>query len=129
MPDAPRLGLLLFAHGARDPGWATPFKEIQRRLLAAGPTWPVELAFLEWMAPTLDQAAERLVAQGVATVLVVPLFMAQGGHIKQDLPRLLAELGQRHPAVTFRVTSAVGEIPEILDALAGWIGREGQNLL
>ena len=40
-------GLLLFAHGARDPNWARPFQAVADRVRAARPGVPVELAFLD----------------------------------------------------------------------------------
>jgi len=46
-------GLILFAHGARDPRWALPFEAVAARVRAQRPGVPVRLAFLEFMAPTL----------------------------------------------------------------------------
>ncbi|TMH04580.1 MAG: cobalamin biosynthesis protein CbiX, partial [Betaproteobacteria bacterium] len=46
-------GLLLIAHGARNPDWAAPFHDMAERVRAAQPGVPVELAFLELMSPTL----------------------------------------------------------------------------
>jgi sirohydrochlorin cobaltochelatase len=43
--------VILFAHGAREPVWAQPLESIRDRLRAAGT--PVELAFLEFMSPSL----------------------------------------------------------------------------
>ena len=82
--------LVLFAHGARDPDWRIPFQRIQQRVSARCPGVTVELAFLELMPPALDEVLERLVATGHSKITIAPLFMAQGGHLKQDLPRLLA---------------------------------------
>ena len=49
MSDAPtpREGLLLFAHGARDPNGARPFEAVRARLLEQAPGVEVRLAFLE----------------------------------------------------------------------------------
>jgi sirohydrochlorin cobaltochelatase len=46
-------GLILFAHGARDPRWATPFEAVAAAVRAARPGLPVRLAFLAFMSPTL----------------------------------------------------------------------------
>jgi sirohydrochlorin ferrochelatase len=37
--DAPMTGLILFAHGARDPRWAEPFEAVAARMCARGPAW------------------------------------------------------------------------------------------
>ena len=113
-----RRGVLLFAHGARDPRWSAPFEAVAARLREAGPALAVELAYLEFMEPTLVQAGERLAAQGCATVDVVPLFLGAGGHVRHDLPVLLAELKASHPAVQWRLRPAIGEAPSVIEAMA-----------
>jgi sirohydrochlorin cobaltochelatase len=114
-------GIVLFAHGARDPDWARPFQAICGRIRTSRPEYPVELAFLELMSPTLDEAIAALADQGASAITVFPLFMAQGGHLRQDLPRILAAIRESHPHLPIALEEAVGEVPEILDAIAGWI--------
>lgn len=114
-------GLVLFAHGARDPDWARPFAAIRERVRASRPEFPIELAFLEIMSPTLGQAVDALVARGALAITVFPLFMAQGGHLKQDVPRLLEAIRSAHPHVPIALAPSIGEVPEVLDAIAAWI--------
>ena len=78
--------IILFAHGARDPEWAAPFGLIQQQLQAARPDVLVLVAFQEFMAPSLDAAVAQSAAQGAQRIVLVPLFMAQGGHLKRDVP-------------------------------------------
>lgn len=114
-------GLVLFAHGARDPEWARPFEAIRDRIRTQRPEFPVSLAFLELMQPPLEQAIATVISQGASCVTVFPLFMAQGGHLRQDLPRMLAEMRSAHPHVPIGLESAVGDVPELLEAIASWI--------
>ena len=111
-------GVLLFAHGARDPRWSVPFDAVAGRLRAAEPALEVELAFLEFMAPTLRDAGDRLAYAGCATVDVVPLFLGAGGHVRKDLPALLDDLRAAHPQVHWRLGPAIGEIDSVIDAMA-----------
>jgi sirohydrochlorin cobaltochelatase len=39
-------GLLLFAHGARDPRWSLPFEDVARRIRIMRPGVALELAYL-----------------------------------------------------------------------------------
>lgn len=114
-------GILLFAHGARDPNWAKPFQRTQA-LLAELPTAqgqvPVELAFLEFMQPDLIEGGERLVKAGCSDVTVVPLFLGAGGHVRKDLPELMQQLQARHTGVNWRLAPAVGETDTLVQALA-----------
>jgi sirohydrochlorin cobaltochelatase len=115
-----RTGILMFAHGARDPRWAEPFVRIAERVRAAAPDVAVELAFLELMAPDLREGMERLVAQGAARIRIVPLFFGPGGHLRTDVPRLVAEEIAAHPGLVIDLAPAAGEDPGVADAIAAY---------
>ena len=117
------LAIILFAHGARDPEWAAPFGMIQRQLQTALPSAQVELAFQDFMTPTLEAAVAQAVARGARRVVLVPLFMAQGGHLKQDLPLLVGKIRERYPQLELQLLPAIGDAPEILQAITAWVLR------
>ena len=110
--------LVLFAHGARDPRWAQPFKKLQAIAQQQLPGAVVELAFLELMEPRLPEVVDRLAADGCGRVSVVPVFLGQGGHVLRDLPPMIDELRAAHPSVQISVSDAVGESAAVLDAIA-----------
>jgi sirohydrochlorin cobaltochelatase len=114
-------GIVLFAHGARDPEWARPFEEIRSRVRSSRPEYPIELAYLELMSPSLEEAIDSLAKQGASAITVFPLFMAQGGHLKQDLPRILDAIRASYPRIPIALETPIGEVPEILAAIASWI--------
>ncbi|MDP1900438.1 MAG: CbiX/SirB N-terminal domain-containing protein [Rubrivivax sp.] len=111
-------GLILFAHGARDPSWAAPFEAVAQRVRQARPGQAVRLAYLECMTPSLVEAGAALVAEGCAQVLVLPMFLGTGGHVRKDLPVLLAQLQQAHPAARFTLLGAIGEVDSVVAAMA-----------
>lgn len=113
--------IVLFAHGARDPEWARPFQKIRSAVMAQRPGIPVELAFLEFMQPPLPATVTRLIQSGHLDITVAPLFMAQGGHLKSDVPRLLDALRAAHPEARLRLLPAVGDVEEILTAISAWV--------
>jgi sirohydrochlorin cobaltochelatase len=115
--------IVLFAHGSRDPAWAAPFHALKALVAARRPGARVELAFLERMRPTLDEAIDAIAAEGAQRALVVPLFLAPGGHTTRDLPALLEAARARHPGLAIRATSSIGEDADVLGALADWIAR------
>ena len=114
-------GIVLFAHGARDPEWARPFEAIRDLVRARRPEFPVELAYLDFMTPKLDEAVQKVVANGAAAITIFPLFMAPGGHLRNDLPRIVEDLRRTYPGVPIAIQTAVGEVPELLEAIAGWV--------
>jgi sirohydrochlorin cobaltochelatase len=110
--------IVLFAHGAREARWADPFEAVAARVRAAAPERPVRLAFLELMTPSLGDAVGQLVGAGATRIDVVPLFLGTGGHLRRDLPALLETLRATHPAIALRLHAAIGEHPEVVDAMA-----------
>ena len=113
--------LVLFAHGARDAQWAEPFRAMQKTVSGKRPDLTVALAFLEIMQPSLADCVAGLAQGGHGRIVIAPLFLAQGGHLKQDLPRLLKELGAKHPQADISVLPPIGEVTELLDAISGWL--------
>jgi sirohydrochlorin cobaltochelatase len=117
-------GIVLFAHGARDPEWARPFARIRSLLEQRSPTTPVELAFLESMRPNLAEAMGALADRGAERVTIVPLFMAQGNHLRKDFPEVVRRASEMNPGLSVRVAPAIGDVDALLDAIAQWILRE-----
>jgi sirohydrochlorin cobaltochelatase len=111
-------GLILLAHGARDPQWAAPFEAVAGRARAARPQAQVRLAFLEIMAPSLAEAAAELATCGCTRVEILPLFLGAGGHVRRDLPCLLQALRAALPQVRYTLHPAVGEIDGVIAAMA-----------
>lgn len=121
-------GLLLFAHGARDPRWALPFEDIARRIRAQAPDVKVTLAFLEFMTPDLLSGADTLRLAGCDTVDIVPLFLGAGGHVRKDLPALVDTLCAQHPTVHWRLRPAIGASDTVMQAMAdaslAWVSAD-----
>ena len=117
--------IVLFAHGSRDADWAKPFERIALLLERALPDRIVRLAYLEHMTPTLPEALATLPALGVRRVQIVPLFFGLGGHLRQDLPRLVAQAESR---LEIRVEPPLGEQAGIIEAIAEAIARDARAL-
>jgi sirohydrochlorin cobaltochelatase len=66
------------------------------------------------MRPSLDEALADLVAKKVQAIRVVPLFLGFGGHVKEDLPRLIAAANL---PVKVTIDSPVGEQAAVIEAI------------
>ena len=73
------------------------------------------------MRPTLAEAVAALAAAGAKSVRVVPVFFGQGGHVKEDLPRLVSELGAAHGELKLMLEKPIGEQPAVIEAIAAAI--------
>ncbi|MDX9943341.1 MAG: CbiX/SirB N-terminal domain-containing protein [Azonexus sp.] len=110
--------IILFAHGARDPEWAAPMRRVQGAIRQLAPDLQVELAFLEFMAPDLPGCAAAAIAAGARRVVILPMFIAQGGHLKREVPVMLESLRSTWPEVEFLLDKAIGEEESVVQAMA-----------
>jgi sirohydrochlorin cobaltochelatase len=83
------------------------------------PDLVVELAFLEFMAPDLPACVAQAVAAGAGRIVVLPMFIARGGHLKKEVPEMLAVLRATYPAVELILGNAIGEHEMVVQAMAG----------
>jgi sirohydrochlorin cobaltochelatase len=117
-------GIVLFAHGAREPRWAEPFERLLRRVRSLCPDAEVRLAYLEIMTPGLPHSVDELIAMGCGEIRIVPVFLGEGGHVRQDLPRLVDDLRARRPDIAISCAAAAGEDSTVLDAIAAYCVRD-----
>ena len=118
-----KTALILFAHGARAASWAAPFQRLQKLIQESSPELRVELAFLEFMTPSLPDLADQLVADGFETMSLVPIFLGQGGHVMRDLPLMIDELRIKYPQIHIKQSEAAGEDALVLQAIRDYCLR------
>ena len=113
-------GVILFAHGSRDPLWRLPMESVAARVAARTGAGDVvaRCAYLELTEPDLPHVADALVAEGATSLCVVPMFLGVGRHAREDLPELVTALKATHPTVDISCQPAVGEQHTLLDLLA-----------
>ena len=115
--------VVLFGHGARDARWREPFDRLATLWKAQHPKVLVELAFLELMQPSLEEAISSLGTSGATEVVVVPVFFGQGGHLRNDFPVLLTACQNKFPGIKLSATPAVGEDAAVLQAIIDFGAR------
>src|SRR5258708_31503799 len=89
--------LLIAGHGSRDPEGIAEFLTLARALRVHRPDLPVEIAFLEFARPTIQEGFDRLVEQGFCSIVVLPGGLMPAGHAKHDMARALRRARQPHP--------------------------------
>ncbi len=112
------LGVIVFAHGSRDPLWRAPIDAVATRLKNQHTPALVECAYLELCEPDINTACRSLLQAGATHIRILPLFFGMGKHAREDLPLLIEQLTASHPKVRFECLPAAGEDPRLTALLA-----------
>ena len=106
--------IVLLGHGSRAPGWNAPLLAMQTDIAAQDPAVRVTCAYLDYLPPQLPDALSALVAEHAPThILIVPVFLGAGGHVTEDVPRLVDAARQAHPHIHFHLSQNIGDRPEL----------------
>lgn len=112
------LGIILFAHGSREPQWRAPIEAVALQISGRQPDVRVRCAYLEICEPSLFDAANDLIAAGARQLRVFPLFLGVGKHAREDLPLLIAQVRSAHPDVPIELLPAAGEYAQMTALMA-----------
>ncbi len=129
-PDA-AWGVILLAHGSQRgshtiDGLREMVRLLQERLADRGAR--VRMACLEFIQPDLPQAVGALVAEGCATITVMPFLLGQGTHPTDDLEEEIARALAAHPQVSIKASDIFGSDPMLVDIVASRVLGQGAAL-
>ena len=111
-------GIVLFAHGSRDPLWRLPIEAVAQQISERSPSALVRCSYLELCLPSLPDAAIDLIASGADEIKVFPLFLGVGKHAREDLPLLMHEIRTAHPHIKIELLPTAGENPALISLMA-----------
>ncbi|MHB9022705.1 MAG: sirohydrochlorin chelatase [Armatimonadota bacterium] len=110
--------IIVIGHGSRSAEATEQFHTIIDMLRKLHPDASVLPAFMELAQPRLPEAIALAAAHGAKTIIVLPCFLFQGIHIKEDIPEMLADLKEKHPDVTVHFGRPIGSDPRIAEILS-----------
>jgi sirohydrochlorin cobaltochelatase len=118
-------GLVLVGHGSRSSSSGQEMAELARLVGEALPAVAVEAGFLEMTDPPAGVVVDRLVERGCRRVAILPLVLLGAGHAKSDVPAVVLDARDRHPANQFLLGSPLGVSRETVELAAAAVVREG----
>lgn len=91
-----KIGVLLVGHGSRLPYGKDVVSKLGE-MYKQNSDYLVEVGFMNMSKPSIPAAINMLAKQGVAKIIVTPVFLAHGVHTKQDIPHILGiDNGHEH---------------------------------
>jgi sirohydrochlorin cobaltochelatase len=106
--------ILIAGHGSRDPDGIAEFLDLARHFKNYRPETPVEIAFLEFARPTIQEGIDRLVNEGAETIVVLPGVLMAAGHAKNDMASEVRRARERYPHLTIHMGRALDVEPRLL---------------
>lgn len=113
-----KTGIVLLSHGSRLPeAQATAQKFVSMLVDQLGDTYLIEGAALQFNQPDLPTALARIIGRGARKVIIAPVFLYSGLHIKRDIPEIITLEKQKYPGVEITMSRHIGADQRLMDII------------
>lgn len=115
--------ILLIDHGSRRNA-ANEMMDCMANLVQAmaGADVVVRYAHMELAEPLIPAGVQACVDAGATELIVFPYMLSPGKHSTADIPRMVAEAAEAHPALDIRITTAFGVHEKLAELILGRAG-------
>lgn len=129
----PQTGVIILAHGSRGERGTVEVSETLRRVTeGVKPLLPLGVevigAALQFNHPTLEEAVESLVVEGVHRIVIMPYFLFSGRHITEDIPQLVEKLKRLYSDRQFMTANPLGLEEHFIGSVAKRIEEAAPEL-
>ncbi|NLI92673.1 MAG: cobalamin biosynthesis protein CbiX [Peptococcaceae bacterium] len=112
------IGVLILAHGSREKETETTLDQIMSMLEQRLQLENIEEAFLQFSAINLQQGLVKLINRGATDIKIIPYFLFEGVHIKEDIPHEIREFNKIYPDIKITLGKTLGADDRLADILA-----------
>ena len=109
--------LILIAHGSRVKKTSEEMDALVGKLEKKSTGFAVKGAFMELQQPDLFSTVDELVGQGVSHIWVLPLFIFEGRHMREDIPQQVEDCRERYAQCKFDLLGHIGSENVFVEAL------------
>lgn len=101
-------GILIVGHGSRQKSTEQTLEAVVEAVRLNLPEMPVEIAYMEFGEQNIPSGLSALLRQGADEIAVVPYFLFDGIHIREDIPQALEEFQAAHPHLRITMGRPLG---------------------
>jgi len=116
-------GLLIVGHGSRRKETEQILESVVEMARKKLPEIPAEIAYMEFSKRDIPAGLDSLIAQGVDDIAVVPYFLFDGVHIREDIPQMIGEYKSAHTEIKFKMGNPLGADRRLAAVLADRISE------
>lgn len=120
-----KTGLILLSHGSRLPEAQITLQRLIAQVKTDSDFDYLLGASLQFNQPDLSTAMVEMASAGMEKVVIVPLFLCMGVHMKKDIPNLLQEERAKHPHMEIVMTGNIGADQKLIQIILDRIREAG----
>ena len=113
---------LIIAHGSRETRANEAFFEFLEKFRKTYPKKKVQGAFLELASPNIPDAIEKCVQTKADSIVIIPLMLFPGRHVKEDIPHIMEEAKAKHPELDFHYAGPLSDHPMLMSLMEEKLG-------
>lgn len=110
-------GILVLAHGSRAKETQNTLNAIVDMVKKKLPDRIIEIGYMEFSDINIEKGLKLLVEKGVGDIKVIPYFLFEGIHIKEDIPNEIAEFQKEHKDIRITILDTLGVDERLADIL------------
>lgn len=114
-------GLFILGHGSQALEANEIFVNIVKMVISITEFETVGMGSLQISNPSFDEGIAEMVKTGIDKIVIVPMFIFKGNHVKYDIPDELQKLKEKYPQVEFIMADHIGadaRLAEIIEERA-----------
>jgi sirohydrochlorin ferrochelatase len=108
---------VILAHGSRDPRSAATVHSLVKCLREMRADLRIEASFLDHCPPKPFRVIDKLSAEGVEEIVILPLLLSSAFHARVDVPAVVDEARSRFPDLRIIASDVLGYDDSLLDVL------------
>lgn len=110
-------GVLILAHGSRVEATKKTINDVVAMVREKITDMPIEIAYMEFCEENIEHGIKTLADKGVTELKVIPYFLFEGIHIREDIPNEIGEILKKYPQVTMEMGHTLGVDERLADIL------------
>ena len=114
-------GLFILGHGSQAVEADEIFANIAKMVMGITEFEAVGMGSLQFSKPTFEEGIDEMILTGIEKIVIVPMFIFKGNHVKFDIPEELQKLKNKYPHVEFIMADHIGadaRLAEIIEERA-----------
>lgn len=113
--------VLILAHGSREKNTERTLEGIVEGVRKKLHIDLISEAYLQFSEKNIEAGIVGLMAKGATEITIVPYFLFEGIHIREDIPSEITKLREKYPSLHIQFGKILGNDERLIDILADHI--------